>query len=312
MLIDLHQDLYLYSKWPEIFPNVNQVSPGQIKDFKTKLIIASAFAGPNSESEYDVTELQMWQQALEYYENLSEQGFYLVKNWSDTTTPENKDKTGIIFHLEGIYQEVSSDELDDWYDKGLRSIGLTWAETSPYAGGNKYSEVGLSNAGREVIEWCLDKDVLIDLAHMSERAFNETAEILEQANKPLIVSHANARAMCENGVDRNLSDGQLRRVAKSGGVVGIMFARSFVSGDQPADINTVISHIKHIVNITGPDSIAIGSDFGGLLSDPMVAGLKQFSDLENLKAIIVKEFGTNFTEKLFYKNAHRVLVSYLT
>ncbi len=309
MLIDLHQDLYLYSQWTDMFPNTDQVSPQQIRNFDTKLIVASAYAGPNSESEYGVTEIEMWESALDYYQSLD--GFYILKDLTDLNLSGNEGKTGIIFHLEGIYHEVSTNNLNDWYDRGLRSIGLTWAETSPYAGGNKYTDTGLTDKGKEIIEWCLSKNILVDLAHMSEQAFGETADIVKGGNKPLLVSHANARSVCDAGIERNLSDNQLQQVGQSGGVVGIMFARSFVSGQNPGSIGDVISHIKHIVNVAGEDCIAIGSDFGGLISDPLVVGLEKFSDLDDFKTIITNQFGSDFTEKLFYKNAQRVLVEYL-
>ena len=304
-MIDLHQDLYLYHSQPAFYPDNDQVSPEQIRELNTKLIIAPAFCGPNSEEQFGVSEMQMWQDALDYYQKLSD--FYLLTDSDQLNDSKYSDKTGIIFHLEGIYQEVSISELDDWYQKGLRSIGLTWAEASPYAAGNNSPADSLTKAGAELITWCLDKGILVDLAHMSEKAFFESAEIID---KPLFVSHANARLICDNGYDRNLSDSQLRVIGESGGVVGIFFARSFVN-NPTAVIGDVIRHIKHIVDIAGEDSIAIGSDFGGIISNPKISGLGRFSELTNFKTMIDENFGTDFVEKLFYKNAERLMGVYL-
>ena len=304
-MIDLHQDLYLYHSQPAFYPDNDQVSPEQIRELNTKLIIVSAFCGPNSEEQFGVSETQMCQDALDYYQKLSD--FYLLTDSDQLNDSKYSDKTGIIFHLEGIYQEVSISELDDWYQKGLRSIGLTWAEASPYAAGNNSPADGLTKAGAELITWCLDKGVLVDLAHMSEKAFFESAEKID---KPLFVSHANARSICDNGIDRNVSDTQLRTIGESGGVVGIFFARSFVN-NPTANIDDVIAHIKHIVDIAGEDSMAIGSDFGGIISDPKISDLGKFSDLANFKTIINGEFGSMFSDKLFNDNAKRVIKAYL-
>lgn len=309
MLIDLHQDLYLYHQWPEQFPGRDQVSPKQIRDLGANIVIVSAFAGNQPVQDYGVTEIEMWQHAWDYYRALPANEFYIVKELSDLDDTENQGKTGLIFHFEGIYQDLSVADLDKWHDQGLRSVGLTWAESSPYAGGNTDPTQGLTASGREIIDWCLQKNVLIDLSHMSELAFNQTADLL--VSKPLLVSHANARVICSNGGDRNLSDEQLRRIGDSGGVVGIMFARSLVSGERQGSIADVIAHIKHVVDVAGIDSVAIGSDFGGILSEPMITGLKKFRDLNKFRNTIELQFGLDFSDKLFSQNAIRVIADYL-
>ena len=77
-------------------------------------------------------------------------------------------------------------------------------------------------------------------------------------SRPVIVSHTGVRATCDNA--RNLSDAQLRAVAKSGGVIGIGFWGTAVCGRTPAKIAAAI---RHAVHVAGEDHVALGSDYDG-------------------------------------------------
>ena len=87
----------------------------------------------------------------------------------------------------------------------------------------------------------------------------------------MVVSHTGVRGTCDNR--RNLSDAQLRAVARTGGVVGIGFWDTAVCGD---DARAVARAIGHAVRVAGADHVGLGSDFDGAVTTPFDAsGLPQ-------------------------------------
>jgi len=121
------------------------------------------------------------------------------------------------------------------------------------------SSAGLSAFGRELIAACNELGIMLDLSHLNAAGIEN---VLTISHKPVIVSHANAYALCPH--PRNLTDDQLRDVAAIGGVVGVTFVREFVSPDPAAaTLERMIDHIDHIVQVAGIDHVGIGSDFDG-------------------------------------------------
>jgi len=82
---------------------------------------------------------------------------------------------------------------------------------------------GLSDFGREVVAECNHLGMVIDISHASEKSF---FDVLAASKAPIIASHSSARAVCDS--PRNLTDDQLRALAKNGGVVQICFLGSYV------------------------------------------------------------------------------------
>jgi microsomal dipeptidase-like Zn-dependent dipeptidase len=139
---------------------------------------------------------------------------------------------------------------------GYRIVGLAHFFDNEFAGsahGERKS--GLTEKGRALVRALDARKLLIDLAHASPRAFDEA---LALSARPVLVSHTGVRATCDN--PRNLSDAQLRAVAKSGGVVGIGYWGTAVCGRTPAK---VAAAIRHAVKVAGEDHVALGSDFDG-------------------------------------------------
>ena len=95
--------------------------------------------------------------------------------------------------------------LEVFYRQGLRAIGLTWNHRNELADGlGVESNYGLTTFGREVIQRMNELGMVVDLAHINEAGFWESMEL---SKDPVVVSHANAKALC--GHRRNMSDAQL-------------------------------------------------------------------------------------------------------
>jgi microsomal dipeptidase-like Zn-dependent dipeptidase len=127
---------------------------------------------------------------------------------------------------------------------------------------------GLTPLGRQVVRRAESLGMLIDVAHASPRAVDD---VLAMAARPVVVSHTGVRATCAG--PRNLTDDQLRRVAATGGVVGIGYWDGAVCTIGPASTARAVAHA---VRVAGVDHVALGSDFDGATTAPFdAAGLAQ-------------------------------------
>ncbi|NLX43462.1 MAG: membrane dipeptidase, partial [Chloroflexi bacterium] len=99
--------------------------------------------------------------------------------------------------------------------------------------------------------------MVVDLAHVSPRAFYEALEV---SDRPVLFSHGNAQALCDH--PRNLSDHQLRALAQQGGVIGLSWVPSFVDPER-ATLSRLLDHFDHVVATAGITSVALGSDMDG-------------------------------------------------
>jgi len=185
---------------------------------------------------------------------------YPVRDNRDLDPILRQGRIGLMLHLEGaeaLGTKISN--LRTLYRLGVRSIGLTWNHRNLLADGvmDAASGGGLSEWGREVIDEMNRLGMVVDLAHISPAGF---ADAVQSASKPMIVSHANTLAFCNH--PRNLSDEQMRAIAKIGGIAGVTFVPAFVAGDEPS-IENLVDHVCHMIRIMGEDHVGLGSDFDG-------------------------------------------------
>jgi membrane dipeptidase len=147
---------------------------------------------------------------------------------ADVRAAKREGKVAIFIGLEGGHAiEGSLDSLRDLYARGVRYLTLTWnngnswAGSSIGAGGTRKG--GLTPFGRDVIREMNRLGMLVDLSHVSDSTFFDALAV---TTVPVIASHSSARAI--NDVPRNLSDAQLRAIAKNGGVVNVNFYSRFL------------------------------------------------------------------------------------
>jgi len=185
-----------------------------------------------------------------------------------------------IVHMEGA-EPLAPDlsDLERWYERGLRSIGLVWSRPNAFAEGVPFrfpsspdTGAGLTDAGRELVRACNRLGILVDLSHLNEAGFWEVQRI---SDAPLVATHSNAHAL--SPASRNLTDQQLDAIRDSGGVVGVNFAVTFLREDglaEPATpITEIVRHIDYLVGRMGIDHVAFGSDFDGALIPEELGGV---------------------------------------
>jgi len=132
---------------------------------------------------------------------------------------------------------------------------------------------GVSPFGEKVIQRMNEQGLMVDLSHANEKSFYDALEI---SKTPVVCSHSNSRALCD--VTRNLTDDQLKALAKRGGVAHITLYEGFVKAQGKATILDAMQHLDHAIKIMGIEHVGLGTDFDG---DGCVIGLENASELTN-------------------------------
>lgn len=192
----------------------------------------------------------------------------LIRTVADLEALEQGNKIGILLALEGTMAvDPEFSLLRNYYRLGLRSVILTHNERNIFAEGcGEKSNGGLSELGRKLLEEVNRTKLMLDLVHVAERTFHEALELF--ARIP-VVSHSNARALCNHF--RNLTDGQIKAIASRGGVIGMNFFGAIVDSDpKKANLERMIDHIAYIGDLVGIDHVGLGPDFGDYYMDALL------------------------------------------
>ncbi|MBQ0074898.1 MAG: membrane dipeptidase [Prevotella sp.] len=159
---------------------------------------------------------------------------------------------------------------------------------------------GVSAFGETVIKEMNRLGVMVDLSHGGEKSFYDALEI---SSKPIVCSHSNCRALCDH--PRNLTDDQLRALAKKGGVAHTTFYPGFLKATGEADILDAIKHLEHAISIMGIDHVGIGTDFDG---DGGVPGMANSSEIMNFtRQLLRRRYSEVDIEKIWGGNWLRVM-----
>ena len=157
-------------------------------------------------------------------------------------------------------------------EEGVLFIGPVHLADNAFGGSSSGTDIGLTSLGRELLDRMNAEKIQVDLAHASPRTFEES---LERTAFPPIVSHSGVRAVHDTW--RNLSDDQIRAVARKGGVIGVMLAPPAL---ERVSLEEAMEHLAHLVEVGGEDVAALGSDFDGYVDAPIDAdGLPRLTEL---------------------------------
>jgi membrane dipeptidase len=220
-----------------------------------------------------------------------------------------------VMHLEGA--EAIDDDLellDEWYERGLRSLGPVWSRSNAYAHGVPFAfpsspdtGPGLTARGNALIAACGELGVLVDLSHLNEAGFWDVAKL---ETGPLVASHSGAHALCP--ASRNLTDRQLDAIGASDGLVGIVFATPFLRPDFADDPDTplqlIADHARYVAERIGVEHVALGSDFDGATIPARLGDASGLSRL--LIALEASGFDREAVEAIAWHNWRRVLGSW--
>ena len=209
--------------------------------------------------------------------------------------------TAGLLGIEGAHaldQDLAN--IDVLFDAGFRMMAPTHFFDNDLAGSaHGVEKGGLTDKGREMVRRMEAKRMIIDLAHASGKTIED---VLAIATRPVVVSHTGVKATCDN--TRNLSDEQIRAIARTGGLIGIGYWDTAVCGQDAAAIARAI---RHTANLVGVEHVALGSDYDGAIPAPFdTTGLVQITD-----ALLAEGFSESDIEKIMGGNVIRLLLATL-
>ncbi len=270
--------------------------------------------------------------------------FALANNPSDIKDNFSKGLISLPMGIEnGAAIEKKLENIDYFFERGIRYITLTHGKDNAICDSSYDSTKtwnGLSPFGRKVISKMNSVGIMIDISHVTDKAFYQVIEI---SRTPVIASHSSPRKFTP-GFERNMSDDMIIKLAESNGLILINFGSSFVNElsnkkfdlidkkvenwkiknkindieeinkfknriieeEKPfATIEDVINAIDHVVKLVGIDHVGFGSDFDGL-GNTLPYNLKNVSDYPNvILGLLKKNYSEEDIEKICYKNLFR-------
>jgi membrane dipeptidase len=180
----------------------------------------------------------------------------------------------VMNHLEALYQRgVISITLAHFYPNRVVNPCYPFPEDIARLAANptlwRDLTLGLTDLGKRVVERMIELGVLIDLSHSTPVARRQVYDIVDASSKrvPLIASHVGAYAIDPSPY--NLTDWEIQRIARDGGVVGVIFMPYWLMPKESGQgINFISRHIQYLVDISGEDVVGIGTDFDGFTTPP--------------------------------------------
>lgn len=279
---------------------------GNIRLVFNTIFIPSEFK-PHKTIEVALHQLSIYDRIYDEYKD----DIFQVKNSSDPLRLEKDSSIGFLTLMEGADPIREPEELKDFYERGVRVIGLAWNDHNQYASGNN-TDSGLTEEGKELIKQMDDLRITLDLSHLNERCFWEALEVYTTIP---IASHSNARSITDH--PRNLKDDQLRAISERGGVIGLVLYNQFLKtgGENPTPgeqsqptLEDIFAHADYMINLCGEDHVGIGSDLDGAGVDDFPKEIRTVADLPKIGEFFLKKgYSEGRVRKIMGGNFIRVL-----
>jgi membrane dipeptidase len=216
-----------------------------------------------------------------------------LSDWEETPVdfPTVTHPVGLVLSLEGAEGIGAVEELEGFWEMGLRLVGPVWAG-GRFCGG-MYEPGGFTGEGYALLERMAALGYGLDIAHMNDQS---ALQALDAFPGTIIASHANARALLRDVDDRrNLPDAVIEHLVERDGVIGVVPCNRFLRPDwRPGDdpqrvtLDLLANHIDHICQIAG-DALhaAIGTDFdGGFGYGAVPVEINTIADLQKLEPLL--------------------------
>jgi len=221
---------------------------------------------------------------LDIYKAWERDGYFL--RWGQPAPPAPHTQLPLLagILIEGADPIAQPDELDWWADQGVVAIGLSWALSSRYAGGNSTDDP-LTQLGEDLIKRMDARGVVHDLSHLSDVALDQ---LLRCTDRPVIASHSNCRALIDTDGQRrqrHLTDATITEIGRRGGMIGINVFSPFIlpgsARDRRATPAQWAAHVSRTCDLMKTRSqVGLGSDMdGGFSAAMMPEGVNRPADL---------------------------------
>jgi membrane dipeptidase len=166
-------------------------------------------------------------------------------------------RIGIMLTLQDSTHFRTPRDVDEFFGLGQRVSQLTYNVNNRIGSGFlERRDGGLSVFGESIMKRMEEVGMAVDVSHCADQT---TLDALELAKKPVLFTHATCRALIPN-LMRAKTDDAIRRMAKTGGVMGIDFIRFMVRDREPVTIENALDHFDYVRKLVGVEHLAIGSD----------------------------------------------------
>lgn len=212
-------------------------------------------------------------------------------------------KKAIMLGIENGYA-IGKDirNVERFRNRGVVYMTLCHNGNNDICGSARYNDAceGVSEFGAQVIREMNRVGMMVDLSHAGEQSFYDTLAI---SQAPVVCSHSSCKALCDH--PRNLTDEQLKAIARQGGVVQVCLYGGFLRKEGTATICDAIEHLNHMVNLIGIEHVGIGTDFDG---DGGIIGCNDSSELINFtRHLLLERYDENAIRLIWGGNFLRVM-----
>ena len=175
----------------------------------------------------------------------------------DFTRVRNDKKIGIMLTMQESTHFRSPDDVEEFFALGQRISQLTYNFNNRIGSGFlEQRDGGLSVFGLSIMQRMEKVGMGVDLSHCGDQT---TLDALDAAKQPALFTHATCRALNEGHL-RAKTDEAIRKLAKTGGVMGIAFIRFLVRDREPVTLANVLDHFDYVRKLVGVEHLAVGSD----------------------------------------------------
>jgi len=253
MLSPLTLDFPKFGRWmsdPDAF------TPADLAPFKTSGInvfhIAVGLGGPNA-FQQTLQFIAAWNSFLAN----QDQAFLRVDSASDFDRVKGSGRIGVLLGVQNAEHFRTPDDVDLFHAHGQRVAQLTYNARNLIGNGStERRDEGLSDFGVAIVERMNRTGMAVDTSHCGDRT---TLDAFEATRRPALITHSNCRALVP-GHPRCKTDEAIKKMASTGGVMGITGVRMFVRAEEPTTIEHFLDHIDHVVKLTSVEHAGVGSD----------------------------------------------------
>lgn len=183
--------------------------------------------------------------------------FLRVDSGDDLGRVKASGRVGVLLGLQNAEHFRSPDDVSAFHALGQRAAQLTYNSRNLIGNGaTERRDDGLSDFGVSIVERMNRVGMAVDVSHCGDRT---TLDAFEASKRPVLITHSNCRALVP-GHPRCKTDEAIRRMAASGGVMGITGVRMFVRAEEPTTIEHVLDHFDHVARLTSVEHVGVGSD----------------------------------------------------
>lgn len=220
-----------------------------------------------------------------------------------------EDKINTMLTIEDS-EIVPYQNLEEFYDLGVRMITLTWnypnkvgfsnIDSDHFSGFESLKRIdnenGLTQYGKKYIKKMEEMNIIIDVSHGSNKLMSD---VLDYSEKPFVASHSNCYSVTPVG--RNINDDLLIKMIEKECVIGMNFCSAFLTdiGNSESKIDDLIKHIDHILDLGGENNVGFGGDLDGIDSK---LEIKDASNMQYIIERLKKRYSINIVKKISHEN----------